>query len=210
MADRLSLRHRMAERGCFSVAHHPGIWNQMTKRKTICVYCGSSDGSRGVYRAAAWELGNAIAMAGFRLVYGGAHVGLMGVLADAVLSAGGEAVGIIPQYLVDREVAHRGLTELQIVETMHQRKHRMAELADAFVALPGGYGTLDELCEILGWAQLGLHSKSVILLDVADYWQPLFAMLDQAVEEGFLKPQNRGHALRATSVTGVLTILQRV
>ena len=156
------------------------------------------------------ELGTAMARAGFRLVYGGAHVGLMGALADAVLSAGGEAIGIIPQYLADREVAHTGLTELHIVDTMHQRKHMMAELADAFVALPGGYGTLDELCEILGWAQLGLHSKPVILLDIEDYWQPLFAMLDRAVDEGFLMPRNRAHALRASSVAEVLTILQQV
>jgi uncharacterized protein (TIGR00730 family) len=182
----------------------------MSKLKTICVYCGSSDGAREVYRTAARELGTAIAKAGFRLVYGGAHVGLMGVLADAVLSAGGQAIGVIPQYLVDREVAHRGLTELQIVETMHQRKHRMAELADAFIALPGGYGTLDELCEVLGWAQLQLHSKPIILLDVEDYWQPLFAMLDSAVEEGFLKPLNREEALRASCVAEVLTVLQQV
>src|SRR5665213_808540 len=182
----------------------------MSNRKTICVYCGSSEVSREVYRAGARELGNALEEAGFRLVYGGVHIGLMGVIADAVLSAGGEAIGVIPRQLVDREVAHRGLTQLHIVETMHQRKHMMAELADAFIALPGGYGTLDELCEILGWAQLGLHSKPVILLDIEDYWQPLFAMLDRAVDEGFLMPRNRAHALRASSVAEVLTILQQV
>ncbi len=182
---------------------------QMSKLKTICVYCGSSDGSREVYRNAAREMGTAIAQAGFRLVYGGGCVGLMGIVADAVLSAGGEAIGIIPQYLVDREVAHRGLTGLQIVDTMHQRKYLMAELADAFVALPGGYGTLDELCEVLGWAQLGLHEKPVILLDTEEYWQSLFAMLDHAVVEGFLKPENRSNALRASCVAEVLTILQR-
>ncbi len=182
----------------------------MSKVKTICVYCGSSDGSRAVYRTVARELGNAIAEEEFRLVYGGAHVGLMGALADAVLAAGGEVIGIIPRYLAEREVAHTGLTELHIVETMHQRKHMMAELADAFVALPGGYGTLDELCEVLGWAQLGLHSKPVILLDVEEYWQPLYSMLDRAVEEGFLKAEIREHALRATGVADVLRILQQV
>lgn len=182
----------------------------MSKLKTICVYCGSSDGSREIYRATAQEMGIALAQAGFRLVYGGGCVGLMGVVADAVLSAGGEAIGIIPQNLVEREVAHRGLTGLQIVENMHQRKHMMAELADAFIAMPGGYGTLDELCEVLGWAQLGLHSKPVILLDTEDYWQPLFAMLDHAVEEGFLKPENRQNALRASCVAEVLTILQQL
>ncbi len=180
----------------------------MPRLKTICVYCGSSKGSRNAYRAAALELGTAMAQAGFRLVYGGGHVGLMGVVADAVLAAGGEVIGIIPRQLAEREVAHRGLTRLHIVETMHQRKHMMAELADAFIALPGGYGTLDELCEVLGWAQLGLHTKPIILLDVADYWQPLFAMLDRAVQEGFLKEANRQHALRAASVAEIFTILR--
>lgn len=157
-------------------------------------------GSRAIYREHARELGNAIAEAGFRLVYGGGHVGLMGVVADAVLAAGGEAIGVIPRYLANREVAHNGLTKLHIVETMHERKNMMAELADAFIALPGGYGTLDELCEILGWSQLGLHRKPVLILDVDDYWQPLFAVFDQAVDAGFLKPENRAHALRARSV----------
>ena len=182
----------------------------MPKLRTICVYCGSSSGAREIYRAVAQELGEELAKAGFRLVYGGACIGLMGVVADAVLSAGGEAIGIIPRYLADREVAHRGLTGLQIVETMHQRKHLMAELADAFIALPGGYGTLDELCEVLGWAQLGLHAKPVILLDTEDYWQLLFQMLDHAVDEGFLKPENRQNALRASCVAEALTILQQL
>ena len=149
-----------------------------------------------------------MAKAGFRLVYGGAHVGLMGAVADAVLAGGGEAIGVIPQQLVDREVAHTGLTELHVVQTMHERKHMMAGLADAFIALPGGYGTLDELCEVLGWAQLGLHEKPILLLDTAEYWQPLFAMLDRAVEEGFLKSDHRHVALRATSVAEALRILK--
>lgn len=176
--------------------------------KTICVYCGSSDGSGALYRDAAQELGTAMAQSGLRLVYGGAHVGLMGVIADAVLAAGGEVIGVIPRHLADREVAHTGLTQLHVVETMHQRKHMMAELADAFIALPGGYGTLDELCEVLGWAQLGLHNKPVILLDIGGYWQPLFAMLDRAVAEGFLKEKHRATALRASSVKEVFTLLQ--
>ena len=149
-----------------------------------------------------------MAKAGFRLVYGGGNVGLMGVVADAVLAAGGNVVGVIPQHLADREVAHRGLTELHVVQSMHERKHTMANLADAFIALPGGYGTLDELCEVLGWAQLGLHEKPVLLLDVAEYWQPLFAMLDRAVEEGFLKQENRETALRVSSVEEVFRILE--
>ncbi len=132
----------------------------------------------------------------------------MGVLADSVLAAGGEVIGVIPRYLAGREVAHGGLTELHVVETMHQRKHMMADLADAFIALPGGYGTLDELCEVLGWAQLGLHSKPVILLNTENYWGPLFTMFDRAVEDGFLKPENRRNALRAACVAEVFTILR--
>lgn len=149
-----------------------------------------------------------MAKAKFRLVYGGAHVGLMGVIADAVLAAGGEVIGIIPQQLADREVAHRGLTELHVVRSMHERKHMMAELADAFVAMPGGYGTLDELCEILGWAGLAIHEKPIILLDTADYWQPLFAMLDRAVDEGFLHSHHRSHAMRAADVADVFKLLR--
>ena len=182
--------------------------NNMPKQKTICVYCGSSEGARAEYRAVAAELGRALGNAGFRLVYGGAHVGLMGAVADAVLAAGGEVIGIIPQQMVEREVAHNGLTELHVVRTMHERKHMMAELADAFIALPGGYGTLDELCEVLGWAQLGLHCKPILLLDTAEYWQPLFTMLDRAVEEGFLKQENRQSALRAASVSEIFKILE--
>ena len=180
----------------------------MSKSRTICVYCGSAVGARAEYRAVAVELGTAMAEADIRLVYGGAHVGLMGVIADAVLAAGGEVIGIIPQQLADREVAHRGLTELHVVCSMHERKHMMAELADAFVAMPGGYGTLDELCEVLGWAQLAIHEKPIILLDTADYWQPLFAILDRAVEEGFLQSQHRKHAMRAAGVADVFRLLQ--
>lgn len=149
-----------------------------------------------------------MAAAGHRLVYGGARIGLMGVLADTVLGAGGEAIGVIPRYLAVREVAHTGLTELHVVDTMHQRKQMMANLADAFLALPGGYGTLDEFCEVLGWAQLGLHAKPVILLDTEDYWQPLFAMFDRAVAEGFLKLESRRRALRAATVKEIFMLLQ--
>jgi uncharacterized protein (TIGR00730 family) len=181
----------------------------MGNAKTICVYCGSSAGAREEYRDAAREFGKSLAERGYRLVYGGGHIGLMGIVADAVLACGGEAIGVIPQWLVDREVAHRGLTKLHVVETMHQRKQMMADMADAFVALPGGYGTLDELCEVLGWAQLGLHSKPIVLFDVAGYWQPLFATLNQAVAEGFLRQNNRDFAMRAESVEEIFTILHR-
>lgn len=180
----------------------------MSRSRTICVYCGSAVGVRSEYQSTATELGTAMAKADFRLVYGGARVGLMGVIADAVLAAGGEVIGIIPQQLADREVAHRGLTELHVVRSMHERKHMMAQLADAFVAMPGGYGTLDELFEVLGWAQLAIYEKPIILLDTADYWQPLFAMLDRAVEEGFLQSQHRRHAMRAAGVADVFRLLQ--
>lgn len=181
----------------------------MRQQKTICVYCGSSVGFRKAYSDAARELGGAMAANGYRLVYGGAQIGLMGVLAGAVLSAGGEVTGVIPRYLAAREVAHTGLTELHLVETMHERKQLMANLADAFVALPGGYGTLDEFCEVLGWAQLGLHAKPVILLDTENYWEPLLTMFDRAVENGFVKPENRRQALRAACVADIFTILQQ-
>ncbi len=180
----------------------------MSTIQTVCVYCGSAAGARTEYRAAAQELGRTLAVAGVRLVYGGAHVGLMGAMADAALAAGGQVTGVIPQQLVDREIAHRGLTELHVVANMHERKHKMAEMADAFVALPGGYGTLDELCEVLGWAQLGLHEKPIVLLDIAEYWKHLFAMLDHGVREGFLKQQNREFARRAGSVEEAVTMLR--
>lgn len=149
-----------------------------------------------------------MAQADIGLVYGGACVGLMGAVADAVLAAGGRAVGFIPRQLMKREVAHHGLTELHVVETMHERKHGMAALADAFLALPGGYGTFDELCEILGWAQLGIHSKPVLILNQGGYYDPLLAMLDRAVAEGFLKEQHRQAAMRATTVESAMRAIQ--
>ena len=176
----------------------------MQTQRWICVYCGSSDGLRPEFRAAASELGAAMARAGLGLVYGGARVGLMGAVADAVLAGGGSVLGWIPQQLAKREVAHTGLTELHVVDTMHERKHAMAARADAFLALPGGYGTLDELCEILGWAQLGLHAKPVVLLNQNGYYDPLLSMLDRAMEEGFLKLQNRETAQAAASVEEAL------
>ena len=157
----------------------------------LCVFCGSNSGAAPDYRSAAEELGRSIASNGIGLVYGGSNVGLMGTLADATLAHGGEVIGVIPASLVNREVAHRGLTDLRIVETMHQRKALMADLADAFIAMPGGYGTFDELCEILTWAQLGLHTKPVGLLNTLGYWSPFLTFLDHAVDAGFLKRAHR-------------------
>ena len=155
--------------------------------KAVCVYCGSGVGARPAYATCARALGEATAGRGLRLVYGGARVGLMGLVADAALAAGGEVEGVIPRRLVDRELAHPGLTRLHVVDTMLERKKLMAELSDAFIALPGGIGTLDELFETMTWTQLGIHLKPSGLLDVEGYWSPLIAMLDRQVEEGFLR-----------------------
>ena len=157
----------------------------------LCVFSGSSPGAHPDYVRAAQELGHALATAGVGLVYGGAGVGLMGAIADAVLDAGGEAVGVIPQALVDREIAHPGLSDLRIVASMHERKALMAELGDGFVALPGGLGTLEELFEVYTWMQLGLHAKPLGLLDVRGYYRQLRAFLDHAVAERFVTVEHR-------------------
>jgi uncharacterized protein (TIGR00730 family) len=159
--------------------------------RRLCVFCGSSVGHRPEYRSAARQLGELLAQRGIVLVFGAGHIGLMGVLADAVLERGGEAIGVIPQALVDKELAHRKLTALHVVGTMHQRKALMADLADGFVALPGGFGTADELFEILTWAQLGLHTKPVGLLNTAGFFDPLLAWVDHCVGEGFVRPEHR-------------------
>jgi uncharacterized protein (TIGR00730 family) len=157
--------------------------------RSVCVYCGSATGALPEYEAAAREFGQALAAAGLSLVYGGGRAGLMGVIADAVLSAGGEAFGVIPQLLLDREIGHRGLTELHVVKDMHERKRMMADLADAFVALPGGAGTLEEFFEVYTWAQLGYHAKPIGILNVAGYYDPLLALLHHTIERGFMRPR---------------------
>jgi uncharacterized protein (TIGR00730 family) len=156
----------------------------------ICVYLGSSPGVRPDYTAAAVRLADVLVERGLGLVYGGAHVGTMGVIADAVLEAGGEVVGVIPATLVEKEVAHLGLTELHVVESMHERKLQMMDLSDGFVCLPGGSGTLEELFETFTWLQLGIHHKPIGLLDVAGYWAPLVGFLDHAVAEGFVRREH--------------------
>src|SRR5690242_19910008 len=163
----------------------------MPSTRRLCVYCGSSDGVDRQYREAASELGAGLGAAGIGLVFGGGRVGLMGALADAALAAGGEVVGVIPRFLLDREVAHEGVTQLEVVESMHERKARMATLGDAFLALPGGAGTLEELFEVWTWQFLGLHRLPVGLLDVAGYWQPLLALAGHMVETGFLRASAR-------------------
>lgn len=180
----------------------------MPELKRVCVFCGSSPGVRPEYAEAARALGRALAARRVGLVYGGGRTGLMGVVADAVLEAGGEVIGVIPEALMAREVGHAGVTELHVVGSMHQRKALMAELSDAFVALPGGFGTWEEFCEVLTWSQLGLHPKPCGLLDVAGYYAPFVALVDHAVAEGFVKPTHRTLVLEATDPERMLTLLE--
>lgn len=175
--------------------------------RSICVFCGASTGTSAIYQEAAITMGQTLAANGVRLIYGGGAVGLMGVVADAAMAAGGEVIGIIPQCLKDSEVGHTGLTRLEIVDGMHARKARMAELSDAFIALPGGLGTLEELFEVWTWGQLGYHSKPLGLLDVNQFYGKLSHFLDHLVEEGFVKPQYRGMLQRSDSPEDLLQIL---
>lgn len=168
--------------------------------KRICVFCGANAGNRPQYRSEAERLGRLLAARGLELVYGGGNVGLMGIVADACLEAGGSVIGVIPEALMGKEVAgrhvdHRNLTRLEVVDSMHARKARMAELADGFIAMPGGFGTFEEFCEVLTWGQLGFHVKPMGLLNVAGYYDTLLALFDHAVQEGFLRQQNRDMAL---------------
>ena len=155
--------------------------------KSVCVYCGSSTGAKPLYAQAAQTFARALVEAGCSLVYGGGRVGLMGVIADEVLAAGGHVVGVIPELLVEKEVGHKGLSELHVVPDMHHRKRMMADLSDAFVALPGGAGTLEELFEVFTWAQLGYHNKAIGLYDIGGYYAPLVGMLEHTVREGFMQ-----------------------
>jgi uncharacterized protein (TIGR00730 family) len=157
----------------------------------VCVFCGSSPGARPAYAEATAEVARLLVGEGIGVVYGGGHVGLMGVLADTVMAAGGEAIGVMPQALVDREIGHTGISELRVVSSMHERKALMADLSDGFIALPGGAGTLEELFEVYTWAQLGLHDKPCGLLDVEDYFSGLVGFLDHAVDQRFLREEHR-------------------
>ena len=172
--------------------------------KTLCVYCGSNAGSDPAYAALARDLGTRLARDGIALVYGGGNVGLMGIVADAVLAGGGEVIGVIPQQLVDWEVAHKGVTRLEVVDSMHTRKARMFELADGFIALSGGFGTLDEMFEMLTWRQLGLGRKPCAFLGVNGFWEPLMAMLDTMVRERFLHVEQRSDMWHGTEIEALL------
>jgi uncharacterized protein (TIGR00730 family) len=175
--------------------------------KRICVFCGSRSGVRPEYVEAARAMGRALLRRNIGLVYGGGCVGLMGVIADVVVEGNGEVIGVIPQFLAERELAHSGITELVTVHSMHERKAIMAQKADAFVALPGGYGTIEEFCETLTWAQLELHRKPCGILNFANYYDPLIALLDHAVVEGFLTPKNRSLVIEETDPERLVDLL---
>jgi len=175
--------------------------------KRICVFSGSSAGRLDAYRDAAMRLGTLLAERGIGLVYGGAAVGLMGAVADAAIAAGGFVTGVIPQALVDREVAHTGLPDLRVVNSMHQRKALMAELSDAFIALPGGIGTFEEIFEVWTWTQLGSHAKPCAVLNIEGFYDKLLGFLDHVVEEAFLKPVHRGMLLAATDPATLLDLI---
>ncbi len=177
--------------------------------KRICVFCGSSPGSQPEYRACAEELGAELVRRSIGLVYGGGNVGLMGAIADSVLKGGGEAIGVIPEHLMAREIGYKQLTKLHIVRSMHERKALMADLSDAFIALPGGFGTLEEFFEVLTWSQLGLHTKPCGIVNALGYYAPPLAMLDHAVEERFLKAQNRALVLAGDTPSELLQAFEK-
>ena len=176
----------------------------MGEIQRICVFCGSNAGRRPEYAEAAREMGRVLVERGIGLVYGGGNVGLMGIVADTVLAGGGEVVGVIPEALMAREVGHAGLTRIHVVRTMHERKAMMADHADGFVALPGGYGTFEEFCEVLTWSQLGIHPKPCGLLNVDGYYDPLLALFDRGVDEGFIPPQHRALVIEETDPARLL------
>lgn len=175
--------------------------------KNLCVFCGSAKGRRPEYADTAVAMGRLLAERGIGLVYGGGNIGLMGLVADACLRAGGEVTGVIPEALMKKEVGHLALTRLEVVDSMHTRKARMAELSDGFIALPGGFGTFEELCEVLTWGQLGFHEKPVGLVNVVDYFGPLIALCDRAVEDGFMRPEHRELLQAADTPAAVLAAM---
>ena len=180
----------------------------MIKLDSVCVFCGSNSGINPVYSRAAQDLGDLFATSSIRLIYGGGNVGLMGKVADTVMASGGEVVGVIPQSLAARELAHQAITELHVVDSMHARKALMAELADAFVALPGGFGTLEEICEVITWCQLGIHQKPCVLLNINGYFDPLLSQIERGVTEGFIRPEHQGIVLAASNASELMTIMQ--
>ncbi len=176
--------------------------------RSICVFCGSKYGNKPAFKAAAIEMGTQIAKSGLELIYGGGHVGLMGALADAALAAGGKVIGVIPEDLVKKEVSHKGLTLLTIVKSMHERKAKMAELSDGFIAIPGGYGTLEEFCEVLTWSILGIHKKPCGILNIEGYFDPLLKFFDDSAKCEFITQEHRDLVLVSDSVSDLLKRMQ--
>jgi uncharacterized protein (TIGR00730 family) len=181
----------------------------MTLIKSLCVYCGSARGQSPLYAAAAKELGVALAERQIRLVYGGARIGMMGECADAVMKNGGQVIGVIPEHLQTSEVGHSGITELKVVDSMHTRKKLMFDLSDAFAVLPGGYGTLDELFEIITWRMLKLHDKPVVILNIDGYWDAFQALIDQVIQKGFARPESRQFFSVVNSVGRMFDLLDQ-
>jgi uncharacterized protein (TIGR00730 family) len=188
---------------CYDAEAKPQNLEGRSMRR-ICVYCGSNRGLRQEYQDAAQAMGKELVQRGLGLVYGGGSVGLMGTIADTVLAEGGEVIGVLPRGLFRAEIGHAGLTEMHLVDSMHERKKMMVDLADGFVAMPGGFGTLDELFEVITWAQLRLHTKPVGLLNVADYFAPLLAMVEHQVHEGFILPQHAALIMQDTDPAALL------
>jgi uncharacterized protein (TIGR00730 family) len=189
---------------------NPSPSNEIPARRSVCVFCASSDGVDPIFLEAARALGQTIAKRGWQLVYGGAHVGLMGAMADAAMAAGGSVTGVIPRALVEREIAFRGLTELIETGSMHERKAEMARRADAFLVLPGGLGTLDEMCEMLTWSLLGIHQKPIVLVNTGGYWDAFLGMLDAAVNAGFLRSAHRTLPLVAPDANTACDMVARL
>lgn len=175
--------------------------------KSVCVYCGSSGRVDETHKNAAREMGRILADNNIRLVYGGGRAGLMGIIADTVMDNGGEVTGIIPSHIADREIQHTGLTELQVVDTMHVRKQMMVDRSDAFVVLPGGIGTLDETCEIMTWRQLGIHDKPIVIANINDYWTPFLQTLDSIIDAGFMREDDKNIAIVVKTIDNVLQAL---
>jgi len=177
--------------------------------KAVCVFCGSSGGLRDSYAKTARRMGAEVSRRGIRLIYGGGKVGLMGEVAGAALAGGGEVIGVIPRALLEKEISHEGLSKLYVVGSMHERKKLMADLSDGFIALPGGYGTFEEFLEVLSWAQLSIHEKPCSLLDVDGFYEPLSALFDKAVEEGFVQPGHRSLVLKEEDPGRLLDVMDR-
>jgi len=189
---------------------NPAQQQVTSAQRSVCVFCASSNGVNPIFLEAATTLGQTVAQRGWGLVYGGAHLGLMGAMADAALAVGGSVTGVIPRGLVEREIAHRGLTELIETGSMHERKAEMARRADAFLVLPGGLGTLDEMCEMLTWSLLGIHQKPIVLINTAGYWDAFLGVLDAAVNAGFLRSTHRTLSLVAPDANAACDMVARL